>query len=108
MLEAANTELFNPLLLTIVYVKIHFFLYKLSQFNPFLLTGQFFSPKCIILIKCYKLHCYNATCYINPLVPDAHYSEHQDKPFSLQIQRLEVVSKLNCGFLFFAPWGLMG
>ena len=22
---------------------------------------------------------------INPLVPDAHYSERQDKPFSLQI-----------------------
>ena len=30
---------------------------------------------------------------INPLVLDAHYSEHQDKPFSLQIQRLEVVLK---------------
>ena len=36
---------------------------------------------------------------INPLVPDAHYSERQDKPFSLQIQRLEVDLKLNCGFL---------
>ena len=23
---------------------------------------------------------------LNPLVPDAHYSERQDKPFSLQIQ----------------------
>ena len=39
---------------------------------------------------------------INPLVPDAHYSERQDKSFALQIQRLEV--DLNCGFLFFAPW----
>ena len=37
---------------------------------------------------------------INPLVPDAHYSERQDKPFSLQIQRLEVDLKLNCGFIF--------
>ena len=46
--------------------------------------------------------------YINPLVPDAHYSECQDKPFCLQIQQLEVDLKLNCGFLFFAPWGLMG
>ena len=27
---------------------------------------------------------------INPLVPDAHYSERQDKPLSLQIQQLEV------------------
>ena len=26
----------------------------------------------------------------NPLVPDAHYSERQGKPFSLQIQQLEV------------------
>ena len=23
--------------------------------------------------------------YFNPLVPDAHYSERQDEPFSLQI-----------------------
>ena len=35
---------------------------------------------------------------INPLVPDAHYSERQDKPYSLQIQRLEVDLKLNCEF----------
>ena len=33
---------------------------------------------------------------INPLVPDDHFSEPQDKPFSLQIQRLEVDIKLNC------------
>ena len=45
---------------------------------------------------------------LNPLVPDAHYSERQDKPFSLQIKQLEVNLKWNCGFLFFAPWGLMG
>ena len=29
----------------------------------------------------------------NPLVPDAHYSERPDKPFSLQIQQLEVYLK---------------
>ena len=29
---------------------------------------------------------------VNPLVPDAHYSECQDKPFPLQIQRLEEVN----------------
>ena len=34
----------------------------------------------------------------NPLVPDAHYSERQDEPYSLKIQRLEVDLKLNCGF----------
>ena len=39
--------------------------------------------------------------YINPLVPDAHYSERQDKP--LQIQQLEVDLKWNCGFLFLHP-----
>ena len=44
----------------------------------------------------------------NPLVPDAHYSEAQDKPFSLQVQRLEVDLKLNCRFLFFAAWEQMG
>ena len=43
---------------------------------------------------------------INPLVPDA--SERPDKPFSLQIQKLEVNLKWNCRFLFFAPWELMG
>ena len=46
--------------------------------------------------------------FFNPLVPDAHYSERQDKPFSLQFQQLEVDLKLNCRFLFFAPWELMG
>ena len=45
---------------------------------------------------------------INPLIPDAHYSECQDKPFSSQIQQLAVDLKLICGFSFFAPWGLMG
>ena len=38
---------------------------------------------------------------LNPSVPDAHYSECQDKPLSLQIQRLEVDLKLNSGFLFY-------
>ena len=32
---------------------------------------------CLPFLKCH------------PLVPDAHYSEHQDKPFSWQIQQLE-------------------
>ena len=45
---------------------------------------------------------------LNPLVPDAHYSERQEKPFSLQIQLLEVDLKINGGFLFFAPLALMG
>ena len=35
----------------------------------------------------------------NPLVPDAHYRERQDKLFSLQIQQLQVDLKLYCGFL---------
>ena len=37
-----------------------------------------------------KTHQREQVWSINPLVPDAHYSERQDKPFSLQIQRLEV------------------
>ena len=45
---------------------------------------------------------------INPLIPDAHYSERKEKPFSLQIQRLEVDLKLNCGFLFFCTLGTNG
>ena len=40
---------------------------------------------------------------VNPLVPDDHYSERQDKPFSLQIQRLEVDLKLNRLIYFFHP-----
>ena len=44
----------------------------------------------------------------NPSAPDAHHSERHGKPFSLQIQRFEVDLKLDCGFLFFAPWELMG
>ena len=43
---------------------------------------------------------------INSLVPDAHYCERKDK--NMFDVRLEVDSKLNCGFLFFAPWALMG
>ena len=42
------------------------------------------------------------------IVPDAHYSGAPDKSFSLQFQLLEVDLKLNCGFLFFASWALMG
>ena len=45
---------------------------------------------------------------LNPLVPDAHYSERQDKQISLQTQRLEVDLKLNCRFLSFSPRELMG
>ena len=45
---------------------------------------------------------------VNTLVPEAHYSEREDKSFSLQIQRLDVDLKLNCGFLFLASWALMG
>ena len=40
---------------------------------------------------------------IKPLVPDAHYSERQDKQFSLPIQWFDV--DLNCGFLFFLHTG---
>ena len=39
----------------------------------------------------------------NPLVPDAHYSERRDKPFYLQIQRLEVDLKLIADFYFLHP-----
>ena len=44
--------------------------------------------------------CMKFICQIKiiPLVPDAHYGERHDKPFSLQIQRLEVDLKLNCRF----------
>ena len=35
-------------------------------------------------------------------------SERQDKPFSLQLQQLQLDLKLNWGFLFFAPRELMG
>ena len=45
---------------------------------------------------------------INPLVSGAHYSERRDQSFSLQIQRLQVDSKLSCVFLSFAPWGTNG
>ena len=30
--------------------------------------------------------------HINPLAPDAHYSERQDKPFSLQILTIRILS----------------
>ena len=49
--------------------------------------------------KCYFI----VIIYVNPLVPDAHYSERQDNPFSLQIQQLDVDLKWNCVFLFLHP-----
>ena len=45
---------------------------------------------------------------VNPLVPDAHYSERPDKQVSLQIKLIEATLQLNCGYLFFAQWALMG
>ena len=33
--------------------------------------------------------------YVNPQVPKAHYNEHWDEPFLLQIKPLKVNSKLN-------------
>ena len=45
---------------------------------------------------------------VNPLVPDAHYSERTDEQISLQIKLIEATLQLNCGFLVFAPWALMG
>ena len=56
----------------------------------------------------FNLKIYIQIFCFNPLVPDAHDSERQEKPLSLQIQRLEVDLKLNCRFLFCAPWELMG
>ena len=41
---------------------------------------------------------------LNPLFPDAHHSERQDKPFSLHIQQLEEDLELNCGFSYLANW----
>ena len=46
--------------------------------------------------------------HINPLVPDAHYSERPDKQASLQIKLVEATLQLNCGFIFIAPRELMG
>ena len=45
---------------------------------------------------------------INPLVPDAHYSERQDKPFSLQIQRLEVDFKVKLRIFISCTLGANG
>ena len=53
------------------------------------------------LVHCLQKLIFNLK--INPLIPDAHYSERQDKSFSSQIQLLEVDLKLNRGFLFFYP-----
>ena len=66
------------------------------------------------LVTCIVLHAFAKYSYeihainIHPLVPGTHYSECQDEPFSLQVQRLEIDLKLSCGFIFFAPWALMG
>ena len=43
----------------------------------------------------------------NPLVPDAHYIERQDKLFPLQIQQLEVNLQLYFWFYFYHPGGPM-
>ena len=43
----------------------------------------------ILKLDCLLL-CFKSSYFLNPLVPDAHYSERQDKLFSLQIQQLEV------------------
>ena len=45
---------------------------------------------------------------INPLVPDAHYSERQDKPFSLQIRKLEVRFKVKLQIFIFCTLGING
>ena len=45
---------------------------------------------------------------INPLVPDAHYSERQDKPFSLQIPQLEVDFKVKLPIFIFCTLGTNG
>ena len=37
---------------------------------------------------------------LNPLVPNAHYSECPDKQVSLQIKFIEATLHLNCGFYF--------
>ena len=50
----------------------------------------------------------NGRFKVNPVVPDAHYSERQDKPFSLQIQQLEVDLKRNRGFFSFCTPGTSG
>ena len=43
---------------------------------------------------------------VNPLVPGAHYSELQDKPFSLQTQRLDVDLKYKMADFYFLLPGL--
>ena len=45
---------------------------------------------------------------INPLVPDAHYSERQDKSFSLQIQLLESLFKVELRIFIFFTLGTNG
>ena len=56
----------------------------------------------------YLLNIPQICLFFNPLVPDAHYSEHQDKPFSLQIQQLEVKFKVNLRIFIFGTLGTNG
>ena len=51
-------------------------------------------------LKCPALQFLSKNLSIKPLVPDAHYNERQDKPFSLQIERLEADLKLNRRYFF--------
>ena len=53
---------------------------------------------------------FNKILIFNPSVTDAHSSERQDKPtiFFTNWKQLEADLKLNCGFLLYAPWALMG
>ena len=55
-----------------------------------------------LLLKKLKKYLKCPALRINPVVPDAHYSERQDEPFSLPIQRLEVEFKL-ADFYFLRP-----
>ena len=45
---------------------------------------------------------------ILPLVPAAHYSVHLEEQASLQIKLIVATLQLNYGFLFSAPWAIMG
>ena len=49
------------------------------------LLSIFFFFKLVTLLTRWPTYPEVPFSFINPSVPDAHYSEHQDKPFSLQI-----------------------
>ena len=51
MLQAANTDLFNPLVPKTHNSECQNLIFPL-HINPFLPTGQFLAPKLIILVKC--------------------------------------------------------